>query len=244
MPSAYFVSDIHIMSPSCERARAFLDFLRSLSAAEGTTHLVLLGDIFDLWVADHDYFIKKYGDIIDEIRRLTEEGVEVSYFEGNHDLHLRYFWEVARDGNLTRTAARLNLSQSAVSVQMVQSTVQFARTQVQLNQLQPTKVFVTGGSANMPGLAEYLEGSLHVPVAVFDPLGDAGVEVVGEASTPDLTVALGLAVFLFFSRDLNLLALGDRSAASLGVNTGRVTLVILVTASPDEPIKTDAAGGA
>jgi LysR family transcriptional regulator, transcriptional activator of nhaA len=32
--------------------------------------------------------------------------------------HLRYFWEVARDGNLTRTASRLNLSQSAVSVQI------------------------------------------------------------------------------------------------------------------------------
>jgi UDP-2,3-diacylglucosamine hydrolase len=93
MPSAYFVSDIHIMSPSCGRARAFLDFLRSLSAASGTSHLVLLGDIFDLWVADHDYFIDKYGEIIDEIRRLQAEGVEISYFEGNHDLHLRYFWE-------------------------------------------------------------------------------------------------------------------------------------------------------
>jgi LysR family transcriptional regulator, transcriptional activator of nhaA len=32
--------------------------------------------------------------------------------------HLRYFWEVARDGNLTRTANRLNLSQSALSVQI------------------------------------------------------------------------------------------------------------------------------
>jgi len=32
--------------------------------------------------------------------------------------HLRYFWEVAHDGNLTRAAARLNLSQSAVSVQI------------------------------------------------------------------------------------------------------------------------------
>ena len=35
----------------------------------------------------------------------------------NHN-HLRYFWQVAHDGNLTRTAARLNLSQSAVSVQI------------------------------------------------------------------------------------------------------------------------------
>lgn len=32
--------------------------------------------------------------------------------------HLRYFWEVAHDGNLTRTAARLNISQSALSVQI------------------------------------------------------------------------------------------------------------------------------
>ncbi len=32
--------------------------------------------------------------------------------------HLRYFWAVAQDGNLTRTAARLNVSQSALSVQI------------------------------------------------------------------------------------------------------------------------------
>ncbi len=32
--------------------------------------------------------------------------------------HLRYFWAVAHDGNLTRTAERLNLAQSALSVQI------------------------------------------------------------------------------------------------------------------------------
>ena len=32
--------------------------------------------------------------------------------------HLRYFWAVAHDGNLTRTASKLNLSQSALSVQI------------------------------------------------------------------------------------------------------------------------------
>lgn len=32
--------------------------------------------------------------------------------------HLRYFWAVARSGNLTRAAEQLNLSQSAVSVQI------------------------------------------------------------------------------------------------------------------------------
>ena len=32
--------------------------------------------------------------------------------------HLRYFWAVAHEGNLTRTAKRLNVTQSAVSVQI------------------------------------------------------------------------------------------------------------------------------
>lgn len=32
--------------------------------------------------------------------------------------HLRYFWAVAHDGNLTRTAERLNISQSALSMQI------------------------------------------------------------------------------------------------------------------------------
>jgi len=32
--------------------------------------------------------------------------------------HLRYFWAVAHDGNLTRTAGRLNITQSALSVQI------------------------------------------------------------------------------------------------------------------------------
>lgn len=34
--------------------------------------------------------------------------------------HLRYFWAVAHDGNLTRTAERLNVSQSALSIQIKQ----------------------------------------------------------------------------------------------------------------------------
>ena len=39
--------------------------------------------------------------------------------------HLRYFWAVAHDGNLTRTAERLNLSQSAISVQIKQLEASF-----------------------------------------------------------------------------------------------------------------------
>ena len=92
MPTAVFVSDIHIVSPECPRGRLFTQFLRSLSGKSGLTDLYLLGDIFDLWVADHRYFVDRYRTIIDELRRLKNEGVAISYFEGNHDLHLRSFW--------------------------------------------------------------------------------------------------------------------------------------------------------
>jgi UDP-2,3-diacylglucosamine hydrolase len=92
MSSAYFVSDLHITAPDSERAILFERFLSGLSAGDGVSHLFLLGDVFDLWVADHDYFVSRYGRIIREIRRLVEEGVEVHYFEGNHDLHLESFW--------------------------------------------------------------------------------------------------------------------------------------------------------
>jgi len=46
-----------------------------------------------------------------------------------------------------------------------------------------------------------------------------------------LFVCGGFSVSLFFARDMNLMSLGDRSAASLGVDTRKVTLILLVTAS-------------
>jgi len=93
MPGAYFVSDLHITAPDSDRGRLFLGFLRSLSAGRGTRQLFLLGDVFDLWVAQHRYFVDRYRDIVTEIRRLVHEGVDVHYFEGNHDLHLERFWQ-------------------------------------------------------------------------------------------------------------------------------------------------------
>jgi iron complex transport system permease protein len=44
-------------------------------------------------------------------------------------------------------------------------------------------------------------------------------------------ICLGSGVAMFFARDLNLMSQGNRAAASLGVDTRRVTLILLVTAS-------------
>ena len=109
-------------------------------------------------------------------------------------------------GDLRRASERKGLSpqQEKVSYalesaagrlyQLVQSTLQFAKSQLQLNQLEPSLVLLTGGSARMKGLDQYLEGNLGVPVKLFDPLADADVEVDGNADTLAMTAALGLAV--------------------------------------------------
>jgi UDP-2,3-diacylglucosamine hydrolase len=90
--NAYFVSDLHIAAPDDPRATLFVRFLKDLRGGQNASHLILMGDIFDLWIAAHGYFIHKYQIITDEIVRLRDEGVEIHYFEGNHDLYLRRYW--------------------------------------------------------------------------------------------------------------------------------------------------------
>lgn len=91
--NAYFVSDLHISGGSDPKLHLFISFLKQLKGSENITHLFLLGDIFDLWIAGHNYFINQYQPVIAEIRRLKSEGVEIHYFEGNHDLYLQHFWQ-------------------------------------------------------------------------------------------------------------------------------------------------------
>ncbi len=90
---AWFVSDIHLRNINERNSVILLRFLHFLLNDAGTTHLFLLGDIFDLWVGDSDVFQKKFQALVDAIAALKQKGVEVVYFEGNHDVHVKGFWE-------------------------------------------------------------------------------------------------------------------------------------------------------
>jgi len=87
---ALFVSDIHISGMRDPNAELFLKFLTHLDT--DTTHLFLLGDIFDLWVENHPHFAKKFSPIVDRLKTIAASGVDVNYFEGNHDFHIKKFW--------------------------------------------------------------------------------------------------------------------------------------------------------
>lgn len=93
---AKFVSDMHIRGPEDSRLSKFESLLRS-SLSDGTTHLFLVGDIFDLWVGSHSFFQQRYKGVVDLIRQLRAQKVEIFYFEGNHDLHLQNLWSKELD---------------------------------------------------------------------------------------------------------------------------------------------------
>ncbi len=91
---AWFLSDLHIREQSESNSQKLLLFLHSLENGDRqATHLFLVGDIFDLWIYDHSYFVEKYQKIVNAIRVVASQGIEVHYFEGNHDLYLRKFWQ-------------------------------------------------------------------------------------------------------------------------------------------------------
>lgn len=75
--NAYFISDLHIGSPADSREELLLQFLGKLSGGENASHLFLMGDIFNPWIAAHRYFIDKYQPITGEIARLKGVGCEL-----------------------------------------------------------------------------------------------------------------------------------------------------------------------
>lgn len=91
MISAFFISDLHLKTMEERNSQKLLRFLVFL-ASENVTHLFLVGDIFDLWIGHHSYFVERFRPIVDQIEVLVKKGVHVHFFEGNHDLYLKHFW--------------------------------------------------------------------------------------------------------------------------------------------------------
>ena len=88
MKSVYFLSDAHLGSLAIEHGRMqerrlvrFLDSIKHKAAA-----VYLLGDMFDFW-NEYRYVVPKgFTRFLGKISELTDMGVEVHFFTGNHDL--------------------------------------------------------------------------------------------------------------------------------------------------------------
>lgn len=71
----------------------------------------------------------------------------------------------------------------------------------------------------------------QVSVIIFWLMGSFASRTWSDLLLATVFVFLGLIIFIYFARDLNVLCLGNRVASSLGVNTQKTTLVLLITAS-------------
>ncbi|MFZ5586776.1 MAG: FecCD family ABC transporter permease [Thermodesulfobacteriota bacterium] len=79
-------------------------------------------------------------------------------------------------------------------------------------------------------LIKYLAGE-QVSVIIFWLMGSLAGRTWLEAGLTWSLTALGFTVFMYHARDLNLLSLGPRAAAALGVEVRRVRLTLLIAAS-------------
>ena len=84
----YFLSDAHLGSLAIEHGRTqerrlvrFLDSIKHKASA-----IYLLGDMFDFW-NEYRYVVPKgYTRFLGKISEITDMGVEVHFFTGNHDI--------------------------------------------------------------------------------------------------------------------------------------------------------------
>ena len=81
------VGDVHLCPEEPEVLEAFIAFLEGVEGSGGT--LVLLGDIFDLWVGTPQQHDPVPARVIDVLRRIKEAGTEVAFMLGNRDVGFR-----------------------------------------------------------------------------------------------------------------------------------------------------------
>jgi UDP-2,3-diacylglucosamine pyrophosphatase LpxH len=80
-------SDHHLGYANADKA-AFNAFLDELAQENDVTHLVLLGDVVDMWRRDASGVFLEGHDTIGKILALKSKGVQIFYVAGNHDYHV------------------------------------------------------------------------------------------------------------------------------------------------------------
>ncbi len=104
MSPVYFISDAHLGS-QCPHADAGREtqLLRFFESIEDSSHLFILGDLFDVWFEYRNVLPKAHFGILFGLKKLSERNVRISFLPGNHDFWIQNFFsdclgmEVHRD---------------------------------------------------------------------------------------------------------------------------------------------------
>lgn len=91
----YFASDNHLGAPSFKtslpREKKFVAWLDSIKDDAGA--IFLMGDLFDFWFEYKTVVPKGFTRTLGKLAELTDAGIPIYYFVGNHDLWMNGYFE-------------------------------------------------------------------------------------------------------------------------------------------------------
>ena len=109
----YFASDLHLTAWSDELSRRreqdfvqWLDTIKSDAAA-----VFLLGDIFDFWFEYKQTVPRGFVRLLGKLAELTDSGISVIFFTGNHDQWLRNYLTEELNISIYRKPAEFEINE-------------------------------------------------------------------------------------------------------------------------------------
>lgn len=91
----YFLSDFHLGVPdyerSLEREKKLVVFLESIR--HDAQEIFIVGDMFDFWYEYKTVVPKGYVRLLGKLAEITDSGIPVHFFLGNHDMWMSGYFE-------------------------------------------------------------------------------------------------------------------------------------------------------
>lgn len=91
----FFLSDFHLGAPdhssSLEREKILVQFLDEIKS--DATEIFLVGDMFDFWYEYRKVVPKGYVRLLGKLAELSDEGIAMHFFVGNHDMWMRDYFQ-------------------------------------------------------------------------------------------------------------------------------------------------------
>lgn len=107
----FFASDLHLGSPyhddPREAERLFVRWLHSIEPE--ARRLILVGDIFDYWYEYRQVVPRGFTRTIGLLGEMADEGVEIHFFTGNHDIWISDYLPTEIGCTLHREATSMEL---------------------------------------------------------------------------------------------------------------------------------------
>ncbi len=91
----YFLSDFHLGAPNAEaslvREKKIVAFLEEIKTT--AAQIFIVGDLFDFWYEYKKVVPKGYVRILGKLAELTDAGIALHFFVGNHDMWMQDYFK-------------------------------------------------------------------------------------------------------------------------------------------------------